>query len=79
MIIEKYFCEDINENFLFKMVFVFVDKGYKGKFIYDKKCDFIEIEGKKEDIDLVFVDNYFNEDKRKGNEYYFVINLNNML
>ena len=79
MITEKYFREDINENFLSKMEPAPADKGHKGKSTHDKKCDFIETEGKKEDIDLALVDNYFNEDKRKGNEHHLVTNPNNML
>ena len=79
MITEKYFREDINENFLSKMEPAPADKGHKGKSTHDKKCDFIETEGKKEDIGLALVDNYFNEDKRKGNEHHHVTNPNNML
>lgn len=79
MTTEKYFREDINENLLSKMVPAPADKGHKGKSTHDKKCDFIETEGKKEDIDLALVDNYFNEDKRKGNEHHLVTNPNNML
>ena len=73
MITEKYFREDINENLLSKIVPAPADRKRKGKSTYDKKCDFKETDGKEEEIDPALVDNYFNEDKRKGNEDHLVI------
>ena len=76
---EKYIREDINENLLSKIAPAPADKERKGKSTYDKKCDFKETDGEEEEIDPVLVDNYFNEDKRKGNEDHLVTNPNNML
>ena len=78
-ITEKYSQADINDNLQCKMVPAVADKEQRRKSTHEKKCDFKETDGKKEEIDPALVDNYFNEDKSKGNEDHRVTNPNNML
>ena len=79
MIIETNFQEDINENLHSKMEPAATGTGDKRKSTLDEKCDFKETDGKKEEIDLGHVENYFSGDKRKGNDDRRLANPNNML
>lgn len=79
MITERNSQEDINENLQSKMEPAAAGKGDKRKSTHDKRCDFKETDGKKEEIDPALVDNYFNGDKRKGNDDHHATNTNNML
>lgn len=79
MITERNSQEDINENLQSKMEPAAAGKGDKRKSTHDKRCDFKEIDGKKEEIDPALVDNYFIGDKRKGNDDHHATNPNNML